>query len=308
MNDYYVYRWLRPDTGAVFYVGKGRGDRDLQRKKHNKIVTRIVAKLERLGLQHTVERIRGGLTEAEAFDLERAEIAKFGRVNNGTGTLANMTDGGEGASGVIRSAETRAKLSASLKGNTNMLGRTHAPETRAKIGATKLGNKYFEGKSHSAEARAKIADAARGNKNMLGKERSAETRKKLSVANTGKTHSEETRKKLSIANIGRKNSPEARAKISLANKGKSKPPFSQEHRDNLGRAKRMSSSRGEFKGVCFLKQRATWRALIIKEGKQVYLGAFATKEEAARAYDAAAIAAWGLGNCYLNFPDEVLAC
>ncbi len=33
-----------------------------------------------------------------------------------------------------------------------------------------------------------------------------------------------------------------------------------------------------------------------------YLGRHATAEDAALAYDRAAIAAWGYGNCYLNFP------
>ncbi|NZD50562.1 NUMOD3 domain-containing DNA-binding protein [Rhizobium leguminosarum] len=307
MDHFYVYQWRRPDTGAIFYVGKGCFVRDAQPKKHNKIVTRIVAKLERMGMAPEVERVQSGLTEREAFEIERREIAKYGRINNGTGTLANMTDGGEGTSGVIRSMETRAKLSISLMGNTNTIGRTLSSESRAKIGATKVGNTYFLGKQHSDEARAKIADGARGNTNMLGKSHSAESRMKMSAAATGKSPSEETRAKLSAANIGKVNSPKTRAKISMANKGKNKPPISEGHREKLSNAKRMAPPRTGFKGVCFIEARGTWRAMLSVGGDQLYLGAYAAEEEAARAYDAGAIAAWGLGACYLNFPREVAA-
>ncbi|MBB4235022.1 NUMOD3 domain-containing DNA-binding protein [Rhizobium esperanzae] len=307
MNHFYVYQWRRPDTGAVFYIGKGCFVRDVQPKKHNKIVTRIVAKLERMGMAPEVERVQSGLTELEAFEIERREIAKYGRINNGTGTLANMTDGGEGTSGVIRTAETRAKLSKSLIGNKNVVGRVLSPESRAKIGASKVGKAYFLGRRHSTEARAKIADGVRGNQNMLGKFHSEESRIKMSAAATGKSPSEETRAKLSAANFGKVNSPETRAKISMANKGKNKPPISEGHREKLSNAKRMAPPRTGFKGVCFIETRGTWRAMLSVGVKQIYLGAFASDEAAARAYDAAAISFFGAGNCYLNFPCEVAA-
>lgn len=309
MSVFYVYRWIRPDTGAVFYVGKGCFVRDVQPKKHNKIFTRIVAKLEHMGIATQVERILDGLTEPEAFEIERAEIAKHGRIDKGTGTLANMTDGGEGATGVVRSAETRAKLSASLKGNRNMVGRTLNQDSRAKIGATKIGNAYFLGKTHTPEARAKIADGARGNKNMLGKKRSPETIAKMSLALTGRVISEETRRKLSIANIGKTASAEARAKISAANKGKPKPPFGKEHREKMSKAKRMAPPKSGFKGVSFFANRKKWRAAMTVDGVSRFIGDFNTPEDAARAYDKAVIAEYGYGNCYINFlKEEVIAC
>lgn len=110
MNDFYVYAWRRPDTGALFYVGKGRMARDAQLKDHNQIFMRIVRKLERHGLRPSVERLHENLTEEQAFSIERQLIAESGRINLNTGTLANLTDGGEGSSGTVVGEATRLKV------------------------------------------------------------------------------------------------------------------------------------------------------------------------------------------------------
>jgi len=64
-----------------------------------------------------------------------------------------------------------------------------------------------------------------------------------------------------------------------------------------------SSSR--FKGVGWHKASGKWRARIKVDYQDRYLGVFATEEEAARAYDAAALAAWG-EYARLNFPQTGL--
>jgi hypothetical protein len=112
-----------------------------------------------------VVKIRDGLTESEAFDYEVLFIAAIGRVAHG-GPLVNFSDGGEGgATGAIRSAETREKIRAALKDKPKSpehraaLRVPHKPlteEYRAEISRRQIG------KRHSAE---RCAAISRGNLN-----------------------------------------------------------------------------------------------------------------------------------------------
>jgi hypothetical protein len=58
-----------------------------------------------------------------------------------------------------------------------------------------------------------------------------------------------------------------------------------------------------YKGVTLYKRTGRWRGHITVDGTQRHLGYFATAEEAARAYDAAALATWG-EFARPNFPEE----
>ena len=85
--DYYTYAYLREDK-TPYYIGKGKGDRiysTQKRVKQPKDKSRIIF-------------LKQNLTEEEAFKHEEYMIAVFGRKDNGTGILRNMTDGGEGSS------------------------------------------------------------------------------------------------------------------------------------------------------------------------------------------------------------------
>jgi hypothetical protein len=105
----YVYKDPRPTKNQqVVYVGKGTGDRDLShwsRGSHNKPLQDFLSHLRQRGLEPIRQRILETLDEAEAFKKEIELIALYGRRNIGTGTLFNLTDGGEGLSGAVKTAE-----------------------------------------------------------------------------------------------------------------------------------------------------------------------------------------------------------
>lgn len=107
-KDFYVYLHRRKTDGKVFYVGKGRGDRAWQVNPARRSSHWIRVK-KKYG--YTVEIYLDGLQEWYSNELEVQLISYYGREN-----LCNFTDGGEGASGIAKTAETRNKLSASKKG------------------------------------------------------------------------------------------------------------------------------------------------------------------------------------------------
>ena len=111
----YVYRDPRPlKKDQPVYVGKGTGDRDLShwsRGSHNKPFQDFISHLKQRGLIAPCERVFETEVEADAFAKEIELITLYGRRNTGTGTLFNLTDGGEGASGAIRSKDEKAHLS-----------------------------------------------------------------------------------------------------------------------------------------------------------------------------------------------------
>jgi hypothetical protein len=61
--------------------------------------------------------------------------------------------------------------------------------------------------------------------------------------------------------------------------------------------RRRSDNRSGFKGVTFYKKNGTWQADIQLNGKQIYLGRYASPQEAAKVYDAAALEYFGEFAC-----------
>ena len=115
----YVYKDPRPTKNQqVVYVGKGIGDRAWyhwnKRVLGNKGFGAFLALLRQEKLEPIIEIVRDGLEEAEAFYEEMKLIELYGRRDIRTGTLFNLTDGGEGLSGVIRTDEWRENISKAL--------------------------------------------------------------------------------------------------------------------------------------------------------------------------------------------------
>ena len=117
----YVYRHVRLDTNQVFYIGIG-SDSVHKRAKSKANRTRywvnITAKTE-----YRVDILCDDLTWEEACDKEREFIALYGRVDMGTGTLVNLTNGGEGMNGILLKEETLVKFRQNKIGNKNAMSK-----------------------------------------------------------------------------------------------------------------------------------------------------------------------------------------
>jgi len=265
MGMFYTYVW-KDEAGVPFYVGKGSGGRS------NFLWNRSPEFLDIYSAGNcTVEIEDEFIHESQAHAHEMELIDKFGRREFG-GLLVNKTDGGEGTSGWVPTAEQRAKIGAAHK------GKSISPEHRAAL------SRAHKGKTMSASARERIGNAARG------RPKSAETREKLRLVNLGRKQSAETLAKLSVIRTGKKQTPESSIKKSTANR--LAPP--------------RADNKSGFKGVSLEKRRGTWNAEITVSNGRMRLGSFSTAEQAAHAYDEAAFAAFGT-DCYMNFPTEAKA-
>jgi hypothetical protein len=146
--NYYTYAYLREDK-TPYYIGKGRGKRIYSTKRRVKLPkdkSRIIF-------------LKQNLTEEEAFKHEIYMIAVFGRKDLGTGILHNSTDGGEGASGAVRSFEFKENLR--ILNKNKILSEEH----KKKISNAQKGNKNHNyGKSASKETKLKMSEAQRGEK------------------------------------------------------------------------------------------------------------------------------------------------
>ncbi len=87
--------------------------------------------------------------------------------------------------------------------------------------------------------------------------------------------------------------------------GEGASSFTQESRAKISGFLRAAHPKAEFKGVCKHLKNGKWVSKIFLDGKVKNLGSFSTPKDAARAYDIAAVEAWGIGKCYLNFPEEI---
>lgn len=118
-GKYYLYRYVRADKNLVFYVGIGtKANRKTEFRTHK-------AEYHRAYYNHHSEILKK-ITDKTQFDIdiilesddynfiktkEIEFIALYGRINLKTGTLVNLTAGGDGLTGFKISEETRRKMS-----------------------------------------------------------------------------------------------------------------------------------------------------------------------------------------------------
>ena len=139
----YVYSYLRKEELTPYYIGVGTTPyRPFQ--EHNCALPSYDA---------LVRVMRSGLTWEKAAEWEQFFIKRYGRKNNNTGILENLTDGGEGVKGPVITEE-------------------HA----RKIG--EAGRRYWKKNPEQLIERGKSISRAR-----MGHEVSDETKRKLALIN-----------------------------------------------------------------------------------------------------------------------------
>jgi len=172
---YYVYAYIRKNDGTPYYIGKGKDNRAYN--DHGKLP--VPKDKSRIVFLET------NLSEVGALALERRYIRWYGRKDNHTGILRNLTDGGEGCSGMIHSDETKQKRSIANKGMPNPRKGMPSPNK-----GRPAHNKGKPGMPHSEEAKQKISIANKGKpspkKGKPGMPCSEEAKQKISIANKGK--------------------------------------------------------------------------------------------------------------------------
>lgn len=97
---YYVYLYRDPASGEPVYVGKGQGRRSREHLSNSSSprLSNLIAARGKEGLVVEPEVVAVCEAEGSAFLVEQALIKFFGRQDQGTGPLFNLTDGGEGVS------------------------------------------------------------------------------------------------------------------------------------------------------------------------------------------------------------------
>ncbi|MBD3878755.1 MAG: GIY-YIG nuclease family protein [Quinella sp. 1Q5] len=180
------------------YVGKTKRSTEVRFKEHVKEKTYIGKAMRKYGIESFTVEV---LEECPVEKLNEREIFWIATLGSKAPNGYNLTDGGDGGDGGSgkgrsQSAETRAKISAKLKGKPS-------PKKGVKL---------------SAEARANMstnhADFSGEKHPFFGKHHSPETCARLAAANTGKKHTPEELAKMR----GRKHTPEELVKMSVARK------------------------------------------------------------------------------------------
>lgn len=190
---FYVYEHTRRDTGQVFYVGKGSGKRANCASRHHRseFWQRVASKAHGFDVRLVVV----GIDEELAFLAERERIDQLRRLGL---QLTNLTDGGDGTSGWLKSPEWRAKVGAAHRGKVvspevrakisaavRASGYVHSPDARARISAGNRGHRRNVGRVQPQHERERRAASLRGKRSRLGTVQSAEARDAISKALTG---------------------------------------------------------------------------------------------------------------------------
>ena len=167
-----------------FYVGKGHNNRCLKHLKDSRKSYKVnkIKKILSESLEPIIIKYQENLLECQALKLEIDLIKTIGRLDLKTGTLTNLTDGGQGTSGNIPTEETKYKNGSALRGKKIKFTQEHIDKFKGKhseqrVKINKLAQLNYasqydyknpmKNKFHSEETKQKMKENRKGK--CLGK-------------------------------------------------------------------------------------------------------------------------------------------
>lgn len=211
----YVYKHIRLDNDEVFYIGMSK-DNNYKRsesKKHRNYHWHNI--VNKVGFR--IEIVYDNITIQEAAKKEIELINFYGRRDLGSGSLVNMTDGGEGS--LNMSEETKQKLRDHTTGKIIENHWTKSLEAKIILSEKIKGDKN---PAKRPDVKKKIADSKIGKKNPKFAEY-AKTRTGEKNAFYGKTHSDEFKQMMRELKTGVPLSEKHKINLSIALKNR--PPY-----------------------------------------------------------------------------------
>jgi hypothetical protein len=160
-----VYQHIRKDTNQIFYIGIGKTEKRAYSKHDRSVLwNRYVNKFG-----YNIEILHKDISWEESCNLEMLYIKNYGRINNHTGILVNLTNGGDGIKGYLHTDETKEFLR-KLKTGTKLTpehieiiklsntGRVHTQEELKKMSKSQLGEKnHMWGKNGTSVSNSKLS-------------------------------------------------------------------------------------------------------------------------------------------------------
>jgi hypothetical protein len=278
-NRFYVYEHRRKDTGAVFYVGKGSGDRCKSKQGRNKYWQNIAGKYG-----YEIAIIHSGLDEDLAFLVEMERIDQLRRIGI---SICNVTDGGEGMAGYKMPSEVIARRAESQRGQKRpsvsvaLRGIPKSAEHKERLSAARTGLKI------SDEGRRKLSEKRKGSPGFfLGWKHKEESKEKIRLSVAIAFQDGTIGKKISAAVKARYSDPEHKEKVRLATiKALSNPEV----------RKKMSESHKGEKSYCYGK-------LVSEERKQKQIASLKARPRVTcihcgRMMDESNARRWHMDNC-----------
>lgn len=171
--QFFIYFHRRPDTGDVFYVGRGkRVGRGSPVKRAHAVRGRSAqwqSIVEKNGGQYAIEIVEWCDTFEFAKAREVFYIASIGRKCYG-GPLINLSDGGDGIDGYQHTDETRQKLRAAWQRNPDRIKalQSESAMDARRAAIARIGGS-MKGKRHSAATRANYSEQRKGARNHQAK-------------------------------------------------------------------------------------------------------------------------------------------